>query len=331
MRDDASGDSQSGCATVALAPSVAGALVELAYISESAVPTGVRQRERSVLRGAYCLFSMVNTSCCGPAGSETATQEVTADGSTLPRRVLYATPAARDTCGGASGPDTCGTSLTAPEAPPQVPLPPEQRGKIHRALGDDEGDDGRWMDVPNPCEVWGGAVGLTLAMTRDPFMALVQPDSGGGKAPDAEPEGTELVEQAAPAGAALGGGVDGQAPAAEAGDAAEESQQQACVSLPAPPCGDETSPDTGVKERTASAPRATKYARDHPADAELCAPDCVGDMVTLQVQLVAAMCPLHLFVPGDGDVGKTQAGSPTTVGGPQNEATHPAASDLQPL
>jgi hypothetical protein len=272
-------------------------------------------------------------SCCGPPGSDIAKQAVTADGSTLPRRVLYASPAAaRDTCGGASAPDACGASLTAPEAPPQVPLPPEQRGKIHRALGDDEGDDGRWMDVPNPCEVWGGAVGLTLAMTRDPFLALVHPD-GGSKAPEAEPEGTELVEQAAPVGAVGGGDVDaGETPVAEAGDATDETQQQGCVSLPPPPCGDETSPDTGVKERTASAPRATLYSRDHPADAELCAPDCVADMVTLQVQLVAAMCPLHLFVPGasDGDVVRTQAGAPATVGGPQNEAPHPA-SDLQPL
>ena len=280
---------------------------------------------------------MVEASCCGQASS--STQKLTADGATLPTRVLYANPAAaaaardtaaRDTCGGASAPDAWGASLTAQEAPPQVPLPPEQRGKIHRALGDDEGDDGRWMDVPNPCEVWNGAVGLTLAMTRDPFMSLVQPGGKQQAAEAAEPEGTELVE-AVPAAAPAETDVP-QAAVEEGRDTTEETHQ-GCVSFPPPPCGDETSTATGEKERTAHVPRATKYSRDHPADAELCAPDCVGGMVTLQVQLVAAMCPLHLFVPGgeSSDEAGTKAGSPATVRGTQNEAPQPAASDLQSL
>jgi hypothetical protein len=55
-----------------------------------------------------------------------------------------------------------------------------------------------------------------------------------------------------------------------------------------------------VKERVVKE-RASKYARDHPADAELFPQqpgECVADMVTLQMQLAATLCPLNLFVPG---------------------------------
>ena len=281
-------------------------------------------------------------SCCGPVPASDV--ETTADGSTLPSRLLYGRR------------EECCPSLVAEEAPRSIPLPPEQRGKIHRALAEDEGDDGRWMDVPNPCEVWNGAVGLTTALTRDAFLQLLPQQqqeatgdatdaafSGGDKenaaVPQDDQEGTELeekvalapMESASPPPPPSGGGI-------VADDGAESSETDEyhpdCITrapspncLPPPPCGDDASPDDGVKERTDAAPRRVRYGRDHPADAQLCGQEpgeCVADMVTLQVQLAATLCPLHLFVPGlesrnEGDDDHPLNPKPR---GPQTEDAH---------
>jgi len=122
-----------------------------------------------------------------------------------------------------------------------IPLPPEQRGKIGRYLADDEGEvPGRWMDVPMPNEVWGGAVGLTKAMVEclllpaapalkecgvdyTPTGGLPEQAARARREPEV-PEGTELQERA-PA-ASVGAGGDAQAggraaaPASGAGAAA---------------------------------------------------------------------------------------------------------------
>lgn len=86
-----------------------------------------------------------------------------------------------------------------------IPLPPEQRGKIGRFLADDEGEvPGRWMDVPMPHEVLGGAVGLTKAMVECMLLPIpgVEFTPTGGLPPQQpkreplEPAGTELEERA---------------------------------------------------------------------------------------------------------------------------------------
>jgi hypothetical protein len=86
-----------------------------------------------------------------------------------------------------------------------IRLPPEQRGKIGRFLADDEGEvPGRWMDVPMPHEVLGGAVGLTRAIVECVLLPIpgVEFTPTGGLPPQQPkreplvPVGTELEERA---------------------------------------------------------------------------------------------------------------------------------------
>ncbi len=206
-------------------------------------------------------------------------------GPSLPTSVLYGR--AGDACNCTDGPEV-------------VPLPPEQRGKIHRALADDEGNDGRWMDIPRPEEIWGGAVGLT----RDAFCLLL-PVSGApppGAEDVAKPakeapqeEGIEMRENVAhnkrtDRSAGVGAG-------AAAKDSDDEEYRPDCITrapelgcLPAPPCVDgEEEADSGVKARTQV--RLRPYFRELPEDAGNCPPpnECFADMVTVHVQMASAM------------------------------------------
>jgi hypothetical protein len=143
-------------------------------------------------------------------------------------------------------------------------LPPEQRGKVHRCLADDEGDDGRWMDVPLPGEVLRGAAGLTVAMLECvllPFPPFHGEQSGppgargegaqkgrqdgsgdaGGSAEEAD-EGTEMTEK----GATAAGGVrvitadddDGDTAAAAAAAAASKRVPARPPATPTAPADD---------------------------------------------------------------------------------------------
>lgn len=216
-------------------------------------------------------------------------------GPSMPSALLY---------GSASGGvRACGCSDEAEG----VPLPPEQRGKVHRSLADEEGDDGRWMDAPKPEEIWGGAVGLTREMfafipgVREPHdasnAASKQLPPRPPRSPELE-EGTEMREKT-PCNEL--GGVSTSA------TSDEEQYTPDCLTrmplpgdLPAPPCVDgEAVCDSGVRARSESG-RLRPYFRELPEDAGNCPPpnECFADMVQLHTQMAAAMCVAHPLICG---------------------------------
>jgi hypothetical protein len=189
----------------------------------------------------------------------------------------------------------------SPEEDGSLALPPEQRGKIHRALADDEGDVGRWMDVPHPGEVWGGAVGLTAAMLECVLLPFPfhgphggadggadgekgrDGGSAGGKAE--EDEGTEMTEKgaAAPvrvitpdddeedtdtAAAAAAAAVSKRAhaarppPAPSSSSTADDYTADCITAPPHPSCVPGAPLDTGAKVRVSKSTRPTPYFRE---------------------------------------------------------------------
>lgn len=233
-----------------------------------------------------------------PSTTDTATA-----GPSIPTGRLY---------GRAPGAEYCPSA----EEDGSVPLPPEQRGYISRRLADDEGDDGRWMDVPRPEEVWGGAVGLTLAMVECLILPLPGQAPPGSDAQAAakgqsggEPEGTELEEKKPyvrivtaddDGGAATATGGAARPDAARAkrstdnttGDGADDDGYEPdCVTVPPDPSCVPGGPlDSGVKTRATGA--KMRYFREPPEnDGALPTPEeWLNDVTTFTQQAATCMC-----------------------------------------
>ena len=208
---------------------------------------------------------------------------------------------------GAARPEWCPSA----EEDGSIPLPPEQRGKIGRYLADDEGEvPGRWMDVPMPNEIWGGAVGLTKAMVECALLPIpgVNFTPTGGLPPqppkrEAEvPEGTEMEERAPASPQAKGRVKD-----AASGDESDDGYAPDCVTrVPDPGCVPGEPAASGPKIR--SVKNKMTYFREDP-DGTLPTPsECFADLGTFSVQAADHMCPLQLFIPGPPPRGEATEG-----------------------
>jgi hypothetical protein len=269
---------------------------------------------------------------------------------------------------GNGGPSIAASALRGRTPPPWHPtpeedgslaLPPEQRGLIHRALADDEGADGRWMDVPHPGEVWGGAVGLTQAMVACLLLPVSSLHSDGppgaqhagraaGVRAGEEPEGTEMEEKAPGVRVITDDSADADAfgavakraaarPAAASAAADEDAFSPDCLTVPpSPGCLPGAPVDRGVKTR-ASVRSKPLYSREtlDEDDGALPTPlECFADVRVFTEQAATFMCPLHLFLP-DGAEGQGGAAPPAVcvvtaerAAAPQEAA--PAAHAAEP-
>ena len=160
------------------------------------------------------------------------------------------------------------------DSPECVPLPPEQRGRISRCLADDEGDDGRFMDIPKPGEVWGGV----KALTKEIVTGLVPPLHPVAVRPrePVEPVGFELSEPGA-------GG-----PSFDSGKAAAEAAAE----------GGEQPPELRPEEARHEAGKRPYFRQEQDGGFAESPQALVGQLVQLSKEIASFMFPVHLFFPG---------------------------------
>jgi hypothetical protein len=213
-----------------------------------------------------------------------------------------------------------GVPESCTDGPECVPLPPEQRGRISRCLADDEGDDGRFMDIPKPggasCESGASARSahglapatdaprsaprpkmhtsfLTTcltevwngakALTKEIFTGLVpplHPVEVKVKEP-LEPEGFELSEPGAG-----GPSFDTSSAREEAAAAAEAEGKERAPEMR--PEGART--EAGKRPYFRQEPEGGGFAESPQA--------LVGQMAQLAKEITTFMFPVHLFFPG---------------------------------
>jgi len=205
-----------------------------------------------------------------------------------------------------------------------LPLPPEQRGVVHRALADNEGVvPGRYMDLPLPGEILGGAVGLTVAMATCllPVSGAAPGFDQAAEAQATEPEGTELRVLSAEPGESVAGGAGEPS---ESTSEADGDYTPDCVTVPPPfDCLPGGPLDTGVKIRHRSGPRMLPYGREPyedlgyggvDADGKLPSlGECGEGVVTFTVQAASCAFPLHLLAPEAEGAKQSAPGTPPAV------------------